>query len=120
MTCTSYSHIEVCYMKFKFSFWAQLWITSVQFSRSVMSNSLRHHEPQHARPSCPSPTPRVHPIPCPLSQLCHPIILSFVIPFLSCPQSFPPSGSFQMSQLFASDGPSIGVSASASVFPMNI
>ena len=95
-------------------------INSVQFSLSVVSDSLQPHEPQHARPPCPSPTPRVHPNPCPLSWWCHPTISSSVIPFSSCPQSFPASGSFQMSQLFASGGQSIGVSASTSVFPMNI
>ena len=84
-----------------------------------MSDSLWPHEPQHARPPCPSPTPRVHPNPCPLSQWCHPTIASSVIPFSSCPQSFPASGSFPMSQLFASGGQRIGVSASASVLPMN-
>ena len=94
-------------------------ISSVQFSCSVMSNSLWPHEPQHARPPCPPPTPRVHSNPCPLSRWCHPIILSSVIPFSSCPQSFPESGSFQMSQLFASGGQSIGVSALISVLPMN-
>ena len=73
---------------------------SVQFSRSVVSDSLRLHEPQHARPPCPSPTPRVHLNPCPLSQWCHPTISSSVVPFSSCPQSFPASGSFPMSQLF--------------------
>ena len=79
----------------------------VQFSCSVMSNSLWLHEPQHARPPCPSPTPGVCPNPCPLSRWCHPTILSYVIPFSSCPQSFPASGSFQMSQLFASGGQGI-------------
>ena len=68
---------------------------SVQFSLSVMSDSLRPHEPQHARPPCPSPTPRVHPNPCPLSWWCHPSISSSVVPFSSCPKSFPESGSFQ-------------------------
>ena len=91
----------------------------VQFSCSVVSNSLWPHELQHARPPCPSPTPGVHPNPCPLSWWCHPTISSSVVPFSSCPQSFPASESFQMSQLFASDGQSIGVSASASVLPMN-
>ena len=71
----------------------------VQFSHSVVSNSLWPHEPQHGRPPCPSPTPRVHPNPCPLSRWCHPTISSSVVPFSSCPQSFPKSGSFQMSQL---------------------
>ena len=84
-----------------------------------MSNSLRLHEPQQARPPCPSPTPRVHPNPCPLSWWCHPTISSSVVPFSSCPQSFPASGSFQMSQLFASGGQSIRVSASKSVLPRN-
>ena len=88
---------------------------SVQFSCSVVSNSLQPHESQHARPPCPSPTPRVHPNPCALSWWCHPTISSSVVPF-SCPQSFPASGSFQMSQLFASGGRSIGVSASAQSF----
>ena len=92
--------------------------SSLHFSRSVMSDSLRPHEPQHARPPCPSPTPGVHPNPCPLSRWCHPTISSSVVPS-SCPQSFPASGSFQMSQLFASGGQSIGVSASTSVLPMN-
>ena len=95
-------------------------ISSVQFSRSVVSDSLRPREPQHARSPCPSPTPGVHPNPCPLSWWCHPTISSSVIPFSSCPQSFSASGSFQMSQLFTSDVQSIGVSALASVLPMNI
>ena len=93
--------------------------TSVQFSRSVMSDSLRSHEPQHTRPPYPSPTAGVYPNPCPLSRWCHPTISSSVIPFSSCPQSFPASGSFPMSQLFASGGQRIGVSASTSVLPMN-
>ena len=84
-----------------------------------MSNSLRSHEPQHARPPCPSPTPRVYPNPCPSSQWIHPTISSSVVPFSSCPQSFPALGSFQMSKLFASGGQRIGVSASTSVLPMN-
>ena len=84
-----------------------------------MSDSLRPHEPQHVRPPCPSPTPRVYPNPCPLSWWCHPTISSSVVPFYSCPQSFPASGSFPMSQLFTSDCQSIGPSASASVLPMN-
>ena len=92
----------------------------VQFSRSVVSNSLQPHGLQHARPPCPSPTPGVHPNPYPLSWWCHPAISSSVIPFSSCPQSLPASGSFPMSQFFASGGHSIGVWASASVPPMNI
>ena len=91
---------------------------SVQFSRSVVSNSLWPHEPQHARPPCPSPTPRAYPNPCPLSHWCHPTISSSVIPFSTYPQSFPVSRSFPMHWLFTSGGQSIG--ASASVFPMNI
>ena len=91
---------------------------SVQFSRSVVSNSLQLHELQYVRPPCPSPTPGVHPNPCPSSWWCHPTI-SMVVPFSSCPQSFPASGSFQMSQLFTSGGQSTGVSASTSVLPMN-
>ena len=95
-------------------------ISSVQFSRSVLSNSLQSHESQYARPPCPSPpTPRVYSNPCPLSRWCHPTISSSVIPFSSCPQSFLASGSFPMSQLSASGDQSIGVSASASVLPMN-
>ena len=94
-------------------------LSSVQFSRSVMSDSLQPHEPQHARPPCPSPTPRVYPNPCPLSRWCHATISSSVVPFSSCPQSCPASGTFQISQLYASVGQSIGVSASTSVLPMN-
>ena len=92
---------------------------SVQFSPSVVSDSLGPHESQHTRPPCPSPTPGVHPNPCPLSRWCHPTISSSVIPFSSCPQTFPASGSFQVSQLFASGGQNIGVSISTSVLPMN-
>ena len=91
-------------------------LSSVQFSHSVMSDSLWPHEPQHTRPS---PTPRVYPNSCPLSQWCHPAISSSTAPFSSCSQSFPALTSFQMSQLFTSGGQSIGVSASASVLPMN-
>ena len=84
-----------------------------------MSDSLRPHEWQHARTPCPSPTPGVHPKPCPSSWWCHPAISCSVVHFSSCPQSFPALGSFPMSQLFAWGGQSIGVSASASVLPMN-
>ena len=94
-------------------------LSSVQFSHSVVSDSLRPHEPQHARPCCSSPTPRVHPNICPSNWWCHPTISSSVVPFSSCPQSFPATGSFQMSQLFVSGGQSIGVSASTSVLPVN-
>ena len=92
--------------------------SSVQFSLSDVSNSLRPHESQHARPPCPSPIPGVYSNPCPSSQWCHPTISSSVIPFSSCPQSLPASGSFPVSQLFASGDQCI--EASASVLPMNI
>ena len=92
---------------------------SAQFSCSVVSNSLRLHGLQHTKPLCPSPVPGVYSDSCPLSQWCHPTISSSVVPFSSCLQSCPASGSFQMSQLFASGGQSIGVSASTSVLPVN-
>ena len=92
--------------------------SSVQFSHSVISDSLRPHGLQHTRPPCPSPTPGVYSNSCPLSQWCHPTISSSAVPFCHL-QSFPASGSFQMSQFFASGGQSIGASASASVLPMN-
>ena len=91
----------------------------IQFSRSVVSYSLQPHEPQHTGPPCPSPTPGVHPNPCPLNWWYYPTISSSVVPFSSCPQSFPALRSFQLSQLFASGGQNIGVSASTSVLPMN-
>ena len=91
----------------------------IQFSCSVVLDSLWLHELQHARSPCPSPTPRVHPNPCPLRQWCLSTISSSVVPFSSCPQSFLASGSFQMSQLFALGGQSIGVSTPASALPMN-
>ena len=93
--------------------------SSVQFSHSVVSNSLPSHELQHTRPPYSPPTARVYPNPCPLSWWCHPTISPSVLPFSSCPQSFPASGSFQMNQLFTSGGQSIGVSASTPVLPMN-
>ena len=96
-----------------------LTFSSVQFSRSVISDSWRPHESQHARPPCPSPNPGVHLDSHPSNQWCHPAISSSVVPFSSCPQSFPASGSFPMSQLFISGGQSIGVSASISVLPIN-
>ena len=95
-------------------------ISSVQFSRSVVSSSLQPHELQHAKPPCPSPTPWVYSNLCPLSQWCHPTISSSVVPFSPCPQSLPTSGSFPKSQIFAGGSQSIGVSASASVLRMNI
>ena len=111
---------EVTNLVFPLGLSTSLWLlSSVQFSHSVLSNSLRPHELQHARPLCPSPTPGVHPNSCPSSWWCHPAISSSVVPFSSCPQSFPAFGSFPMSHLFASGGQSIGVSASASVLPLN-
>ena len=91
---------------------------SVQFSHSVVSDSLRPHEPQHTRPPCPSPAPRVYPNPCPSSWLCHPTISSSLVPFSSCPQSFPVSGSFPMSQFFAFRWPKYW-SFSFSISPSN-
>ena len=93
---------------------------SVQFSRSVMTDSLKPHELQHVRPPCPSPTPGVHSNSCPFSQWCHPTILSSATPFSSRPQPFPASGSFPMSQFFTSGSQSIRDSASVSVLPMNM
>ena len=93
---------------------------SVQFNRSVVSDSLQPHGLQHARPPCPSPTPGVYPNSCALSQWCHPTISSSVVPFSSHLHSFPALGSFQMSQFLTSGGQSTGVSTSASVLPMNI
>ena len=94
-------------------------ISSVQFSHSVVFDSLWPHESQHARPPCPSPTPRVHSDSCPSSPWCHPAISSSVVPFSSCPQSLPASESFPMSQLFAWGGQSTGVSALVSFLPKN-
>ena len=116
---------------FKFYLHNQLFITrqynivlkqhgSVQFSHSVVFNFLRPHGLEHTRLSCSSPTPRACSNSCPSSQWCHPTISFSVTPFSSCPQSILGSGSFPMSQVFASGGQSIGASASASVFPMNI
>ena len=95
------------------------WDLSVQFNHSVVSDSLEPHEPQHARPPCLSPTPRVYSNSSPLSQWCHTTISSSIIPISSSLQSFPASGSFPMSQFFAPGGQSIGVPASASFLPMN-
>ena len=108
-TCTGVNTCKVLEQnKFHFSIVTQLCPT------------LRPHEPQHTRPPCPSPNPRVHPNSCPLSWWCHPTILSSVVFFSSCPQSFPVSGPFPMSQRVASGGQNIEVSASTSVLPMNI
>ena len=101
------------------STWLKLIVSSVQFSRSVVSNSLQPHERQLARPPYPSPIPGSHPNSCPSSRWCHPAISSSVIPFSSCGQFLPASESFPMSQLFAGGGQNIGVSALASVLPKN-
>ena len=107
--CTKYlMHAESC-----------VWSCSVQFSCSVVSDSLQPHESQHARPPCPLPTPGVHSDSHPSSQWCHPAISSSVVPFTSCPQSLPASESFPMSQLFAWGGQSTGVSALAHFFQRN-
>ena len=111
----SYFKISISKNKIKSQFQYPQIFHSVQFSRSVMSNSLRPHGLQHARPPCSSPTPGVYP----LSQWCHPTISSSVVPFSSCHKSFPASEAFQMSQLFKSGGQSIEVSASTSVLPVN-
>ena len=104
---------------FKMGFPGDAQFSSVQFGHSVVSDSLWSREWQHARTPCPSPTLGVYPNLCPSSQWCPPNTSSSVIPISSCPQSFPPSGYFSMSQIFASGGKSIGVSASTSVLPMN-
>ena len=98
-------------------YFLSIMLSSVQSLSCVRLSAT--HEPQHARPPCPSPTPGVHLNPGPMSQWCHPAISSSVVPFSSCPQSLPASGSFPMSQLFISDGQSTEVSASTSVLPMN-
>ena len=113
------SHPNYTNMSFRDIKGSEWWPGSVQFSRSVMSDSLWPNESQHARPPCPSPTPGVHWDSRPSSQWCHPAISSSVVPFSSCLQSLPASQSFPMSQLFAWGGQSIGVSALASVLPMN-
>ena len=110
---------ELGYMSLESIYWILFIFQFSSVSHSVVSDYLWPHESQHVRPPCPSSTPGVHPNPCPLSQWCHPTISFSVTPFSSCPQSFPTSGSFEMSQLFASCGQSIGVSTSTSVLPMN-
>ena len=115
------SHIRNCNSTLDTNFGLDFYLqfSSVQFSRSVVSNSLRPHELQHARPPCPSPTPGVYSNSCPSSWWCHPAISSSVVPFSSCPQSLPASQSFPMSQLFTWGGQSTGVSALASFLPKN-
>ena len=114
MSCFQMSTYPVITLKLSFAEHS-----SVQFSHSVMSDSLQPYGPQHARPPCPPPIPGVFSNSCPLTRWCHPTISSSVIPFSSRLQSFPVSGSFPRSQFFASSGQSIGVSASVSVLPMN-
>ena len=109
----------LCRSSILWSRFFSLYFQSVQFSHSVMSDSLQLHGLQHTRPPCPSPTPGVYSNSCPLSWGYHPTISSSVIPFSSCLQSFPASGSFPVSQFFTSGGQSIGVSASKSILPMN-
>ena len=109
MIIKRFSKIQFCYQ----------FLMILQFSCSVVSDSVWPHESQHARPPCPSPTPGVHSNSRPSSRWCHPAISSSVVPFSSCPESLPASESFPMSQLFAWGGQSIGVSASVSVLPMN-
>ena len=106
--------VEGCWHKSSWRRFLVLYLFVCLFSRLVVSDSLRPHELQHTRPSCPSPTPGVYSNSCPSSWWCHQNISSCVVPFSSCPQSLPASGSFPMSQLFAWDGQSIGVSASTS------
>ena len=114
---TFQKHFIGLYWIFEFSLVSMSKFIQIQFSRSVMSDSLRPHESQHTRPPCPSPTPEVHPDSRPSSQWCHPAISSSVVPFFSCPQSLPASKSFPMSQLFAWGGQSTGVSPLASFLP---
>jgi len=116
--------LYICIIVFRISTFSQMHVinqlfSSVQFSRSVVSDSLQPHESQHTRLPCPSPTTGIHSNSCPSSWWCHPAISSSVIPFSSCPQSLPASESLPMSQLFTWGGQSIGVSASTSVLPMN-
>ena len=118
-SCGPWQRSSVATWSFKFNNFNNL-SQSVKFrSITQLCPTLRPHELQHARPPCPSPTPSIYRKPCPLSWWCHPTISSSVVPFSSCPQSFPASGSFQMSQLVTSGGQSIGVSAWISVLPMN-
>ena len=112
------THYPNCFVYLSFRIKTFLYVI-VKWSRSVVPDSLRPHESQHARPPCPSPTPGVHSDSRPSSQWCHQAISSWVVPFSSCPQSLPASESFPMSQLFTSGGQSTGVSALASFLPKN-
>ena len=115
MSIESVMHPTISFSVIPFSSCPQSFTASVQFTHSVVSDSLWPHEPQHARPPCPSPTPGVYSNSCPLTRWCHLTISSSIILFSSFLQSFPTSGSFQRSHLFASGGKNIGVSASTSV-----
>ena len=118
--CLAHFKLRYIYFKKQKYWWRYVCISrSVQFSRSVVSDPLQPHESQHARPLCPSPAPRIHSNSRPSSRWCHPAISSSFVPFSFCPQSLPASESFPISQLFAWGGQSIGVSALASVLPMN-
>ena len=119
MQITSWGMVDRMKHKLELRLQGEISISSVQFSGSVMSDSLPPHEPQHARTPCPSPTPGVYPNSCQSSRWCHLTISSADVPFSSCLQTFPTWGSFPMSQLFASRGQNNGVSASTSVLPMN-
>ena len=122
-SCATYTVFDAGFAFYQSGGWQYLFyrlFSTAQFIHSVMPKSLWPHGLQHTRPPCPSPTPGVYSNSCPLSQWCHPTISSSVIPFSSCLQFFPASESFQMSQFFASGGQSIGVSALASVLPVNI
>ena len=120
-SCLLYHWCQICHAFVPLSHWnyTPLRKNAVQFSRSVMSDSLWPYESQHTRPPCPSPTPGVHSNSCPSSWWCHPAISSSVVPFSSCPQSLPASEPFPVSQLFTWGGQSIGISALASVLPKN-
>ena len=118
LTNSAFNQCRYWALELRAQMWSDPYFWCIIQSLVYVSDSLGPHESQHARSPCPSPTARVYPNPCPLSRWCHPTISSSVIPFSSCPQSFPASGSFQMSQLFSSGGQSIGVSASTSFLPM--
>ena len=123
MNMANWYFTKLCLSLCVFSSWLNTTLSrfsSVQFSCSVVSDSLQPHGLQHTRPPCPTPTPGVYSNSCPLSQWCHPTVSSSAVPFSSCLQSFPASGSFPMSQLFTWGGQSTGVAASTSVLPMNV
>ena len=114
-----YIWVYYTYIYIQYNLYTHTHMHTHSFSSVQSLSRVRLHESEHTRPPCPSPTPGVHSNSCPLSQWCHPTISSSTVPFFSCLQSFPASRSFPMSQFFASGGQSIGVSASASILPMN-